>query len=197
MSQAKPRFRTIRDYLAYDDGTNRRYELVKGELVELPTESPQNLEIVMFLITCFLQLGIPYYQLGIKYQIEVSSRSVTAREPDLMVHSEASSAAMSGIPQALIRHEMPAPLLVIEVVSPGEPGTENYNRDYIEKRKEYAVRGISEYWLIDPNRSVVIVLTLDEDEYREMGQFRDRDRVISPAFPTLQLAASQILSAGR
>jgi len=28
------------EYLAYDDGTDTRYELVAGELVEMPPESP-------------------------------------------------------------------------------------------------------------------------------------------------------------
>lgn len=197
MTQAKPRFRTIEDYLAYDDGTAAHYELVDGELVELPTESPQNLQIVMFLIACFLQSGIPYYRLGIKSQIVVPSNTVTAREPDLIVHSEASIAAMNGLTQALIRPEMPAPLLVIEIVSPGEPGTENYDRDYIDKRREYALRGIPEYWLIDPNRRVTIVLVLDGQQYLEVGQFRGHDCITSPLFPELQLIAAQVLNAGQ
>jgi len=33
MTQAKPRFRTIEEYLDYDDGTDTRYELVDGQLV--------------------------------------------------------------------------------------------------------------------------------------------------------------------
>ena len=43
MTQAKPRFRTIDEYLDYDDGTDTRYELVNGELVELPNEKQINL----------------------------------------------------------------------------------------------------------------------------------------------------------
>ena len=33
---------TLEDYLAYDDGTETRYELVDGELIAMPTESPIN-----------------------------------------------------------------------------------------------------------------------------------------------------------
>ncbi|WP_367889252.1 Uma2 family endonuclease [Leptolyngbya iicbica] len=44
---------------------------------------------------------------------------------------------------------MPAPLLVVEVVSPGKV---NEDRDYRYKRSEYATRGIGEYWIIDPSR---------------------------------------------
>lgn len=40
---------TLEEYLNYDDGTDTRYELVDGILVEMPTESPINKTIVMFL----------------------------------------------------------------------------------------------------------------------------------------------------
>ncbi|BAY10229.1 hypothetical protein NIES2098_33950 [Calothrix sp. NIES-2098] len=33
---------TLEEYLAYDDGTDAKYELVDGELVEMPPESDQN-----------------------------------------------------------------------------------------------------------------------------------------------------------
>ena len=37
---------------------------------------------------------------------------------------------------------------------------ENRKRDYLEKRKQYAARGIPEYWIVDPDDAVVIVLKL-------------------------------------
>lgn len=195
MTQAKPRFRTFEEYLSYDDGTDTRYEVVNGELVEMPTESTLNTQIAVFLIAAFLQLGIPYNRLGIKHQIAVSSREVSARAPDLTVHSEESAQAISSRKQALLPFEMPAPVLVVEVVSPGKPGQKNYDRDYVEKRSEYAARGITEYWLVDPNRAVMIVLSLSGGDYQPR-EFRSGDRVISPAFPNLQLIAQQILNAG-
>lgn len=194
MTQAKPRFRTIKDYLNYDDGTDTRYELVNGELIELPNEDPRNLLIARFLLVYFVQMGIVIERVGDKQQIAVTSSEATAREPDLTIHSEASAAAILNQTQSLLTIDMPAPLLVIEVVSPGKPGSKNYDRDYIDKRKEYAARGILEYWLIDPSRSVVTVLYLDGEQYREVGQFQDGDRVVSPTFPEFQLTAEQVLT---
>ncbi|MEP0916294.1 Uma2 family endonuclease [Leptolyngbya sp. DQ-M1] len=195
MTQAKPRFQTIKEYLDYDDGTDTRYELVDGVLVEMGAEKPINTAIAVFLIGYFLQLGIPVSRIDIKHLIAVSSSRVTARDPDLMIHSEASRDAMNRTAQLFLSATMPAPLLVIEVVSPGEPGSDNYNRDYIEKPREYAARGIPEYWLIDPNRAVALVLTLQNDRYQPK-EFRNNDRLVSPTFPNLQLAAAQILEAG-
>lgn len=196
MTQAKPRFTTIEDFLQYDDGTSQRYELVCGELVEMPNESTLNTQIALFLIAMFLQSGIPHTRLGIKQLIAVSSTEVTARDPDLIVHSEASIAAIAGKSQAFLSADMPVPMLVIEIVSPGGPSSENYERDYIEKRREYAMRRIPEYWLIDPNRSVVLILTLIGRSYQER-EFRNSDRIISRTFPELTQTAAQILSAGQ
>ena len=196
MTQAtRPRL-TIEEFLTYDDGTDTRYELVDGVLVEMGAESTINTLIAGFLFATFLQLGIPAYQIGFKQWIAVSDSTATARDPDLIVHSEASFAAIEGSSQALVKAGMPNPLLVVEVVSPGKPGEDNYDRDYVEKPKEYAGRGIPEFWQIDPSRSVVAVLTLKDGNYWSR-EFRGDSRVVSPTFPDLQLTADQILRAGR
>ena len=194
MTQAKPRFRTIEEYLDYDDGTDARYELVDGELVELPNEKQINLLIARFLFLCFVQMGIPFERVGDKQQVSVDSLTVKAREPDLTIITEETRAAMGK--ESLITRDMPAPSLVVEVVSPGKPGEDNCNRDYVEKPKEYAARGIPEFWQVDPSRSVVAVLTLKDGAY-QAREFRGNSRVVSPTFPDLQLTADQILRAGR
>lgn len=45
MTQANLKIATFADYLAYDDGTDRRYELTYGELIEVPPESDENVLI--------------------------------------------------------------------------------------------------------------------------------------------------------
>jgi Uma2 family endonuclease len=196
MTQAKPRFRTLEEYLAYADDTDQRYELVHGELIELPTESDLNVMIAGFLFVALLPF-VPHYLIRRGTELEVNSRSVSCRCPDLMVLSEETLTALAGASRSLVLLNMPAPRLVVEIVSPGEPGTENYDRDYVEKPQEYVARGIPEYWLVDPARQVVIVLFLDGQDYRVVGRFQGRDRVVSPTFSELQLTAEGILRAGR
>jgi Uma2 family endonuclease len=193
MTQAKPRFRTLEEYLDYDDGTDTRYELVNGELVELPNEDPINPTIATVLLAAFLALGIRPRRLAIGHQIEVESDTVSARQPDLVVHTaESIQALLSG--ERIIRLGMPAPLLVVEVVSPGSPSSQNYQRDYVKKPREYAARGIPELWQIDPSRAVVHVLELVNGAYQSRP-FHGDDRILSPQFPSLQLTAAQILAA--
>jgi Uma2 family endonuclease len=195
MTQAKPRFRTIEEYLDYDDGTDTRYELVRGELVELPRESRLNHKIASFLFETFIKLGVSSSLLTIGVQIAVSSQEATAREPDFVVLSEECAIALEGAKSDLITTDMPAPALVVEIVSPGNPGTENYDRDYVEKPTEYAARGIPEFWRVDPSRAVVAVLSLSNGSY-QVREFRGSSAIVSPTFPTLQITAEKILNAG-
>jgi Uma2 family endonuclease len=55
---------TFEEYLAYNDGTDRRYELVDGELVEMPPETPSNSNISKRLFVELLKI-FPFYLFSI------------------------------------------------------------------------------------------------------------------------------------
>ena len=179
---------TLEEYLTYDDGTDRRYELVNGELKEMPSESDLNNQIAMYLISVFIKVvSIRLMRRGT--EIAVSGLRATVRVPDLMILTEESATALADSTRSIITPDMPPPALVVEVVSPGK---ENENRDYRYKRSEYAARGISEYWLIDPKQAQVMILTLVDGLYEE-EIFQGKDCPVSPMFPNLGLTSDQIL----
>jgi Uma2 family endonuclease len=183
-------------YLAYDDGTDTRYELVDGKLFPVLTESTLNTQIAVFLIQTAFEIGIPPYRIGIKHTIELPSQFVTVREPDLIIHSEVSISALKDLEPACLKLLEPNPLLVVEVVSSGDEASDNYQRDYVQKRSGYAARGIPEYWLIDPDRAWVKVGTLVDGVY-EFQDFTGKQVIQSSTFPELPLTAVQILTAGQ
>lgn len=47
---------TFEEYLTHDDGTDKHYEFVGGELIEMPPESPTNSRISFFLALEFSKL---------------------------------------------------------------------------------------------------------------------------------------------
>ncbi|MGI0490383.1 Uma2 family endonuclease [Alkalinema pantanalense CENA528] len=198
MTIATPRRMSLEDYLHYDDGTDTRYELVDGVLVAMGAESTLNNWIAGFLYAYFLQhMGIPFYRLGVKQKIQVNSRFASAREPDLIVHSPESAAAIEGLSEVYLKLTNGVnPWVVIEIGSPGDESSDNYQRDYVQKPIEYAARGIPEYWIIDPERAVVLIGLLQEGTY-PLQAFRDSEAIVSPMFPALTLTANQILKAGR
>ena len=195
MTVVTDRRMTLRDFLTYDDGTGRRYELVDGILVEMASESTINTLIAAFLVKFFFKT-LEFDEVGFKQKIEVTSSHATARDPDLIIHSEDSATAIQGRAEACLFLNEPNPRLVIEVVSPGDETTLNYQRDYLQKPREYANRGIPEMWQIDPSRDRVRVLILEGRIYR-VTQFMGQDTIVSPTFPTLNLTASQVLSPKR
>lgn len=182
---------TLAEYLDYDDGTDKRYELVNGKLIEMPSESDLNNAIAILLLLEFAQF-IPGRLLRRGTEIVVSGSRATTRIPDLLVLTEELVTALSNTPRSIITPDLPPPALVVEVVSPGK---ENQDRDYRYKRSEYAARGIAEYWIVDPERAQIVVLTLVDGLYEE-AVYQSGDRLVSATFPTLELTAKQILQAG-
>jgi Uma2 family endonuclease len=187
----KPRL-TFEEYLTYDDGTDDRYEWIDGVLVAMPTESEFNAWLALALQLYFIRAGLIKPRLTHRYNCEVEvpvfqPKQARNRFPDFVVlrpeHIELTQKRLT------IRLDMPPPVLVMEVVSPGQT---NRERDYEDKRAQYQARGILEYWLLDPEQQIVVVLTLVDGVYQE-ATFRDGDRIISPLFPRFALTAEQVL----
>ncbi|PSB11372.1 hypothetical protein C7B76_23335 [filamentous cyanobacterium CCP2] len=186
------KFMTMEDYLNYDDGTDTRYELVDGELVEMPVESQVNLSIVKYLLFEFAK-HLPIALLATMTEVEVSGKRAKSRVPDLMIHSEESHTALSGGKRAILLRDMPPPALVIEVVSPGQG---NRDHDYRFKRTEYAACGIAEYWIIDPEVQQVTVCLCVNGQYEDTVYQGDTP-IASTVIPDFALSAAQILAFGQ
>ncbi len=190
MTQAKQRFLSFEEYLSYDDGTENLYELFNGELIEVPPESGENVEIATFLLVQFaLTLGHQQVR-GHGLELEVRGEPKN-RYPDLTVIRKEHIQLLKQ--RNTIRLPMPSPLLVVEVVSPGEL---QRDRDYIAKRMQYQDRAIPEYWIVDPQLETVLGLGLTGNSYTEIGTFQGSDRIQSPQFRELSFTPGQIFEVG-
>lgn len=180
----------MEEYLAYDDGTDTRYELVDGKLVEMPPESPKNCDVAAFLFAELLRF-FPFYLIAHKdIEIEVSGRRAKCRLPDLVVHTEESKATLTGSSRNTITRDMPPPALVIEVVS---PGAANRARDYRHKHTEYAARGIAEYWIVDPETQQITVCKWVDGQYEDTV-FTGASCLESDVVPTWELTVDRVFA---
>ncbi len=186
MLQIKHQFQSFEEYLSYDDGTDNFYELFNGELIEMPPESGTNVQIANRLLIFFaLIIGIDLVRgHGLELEVRGEPRN---RYPDLTIIREEHIQQLAK--RNTIRLSMLPPLLVIEVVSPGEL---QRDRDFIAKRLQYQDCGIPEYWIIDPETRTILVLELVGKIYREIGNFASEDLVVSPQFSQLNLKVAQI-----
>ena len=101
--------------------------------------------------------------------------------------------------ESTVIHSVSIPLIV-EVVST------NWEDDYYTKFGNYQAMKIPEYWIADyaalggrkfignPKQPTFFVCELIDDEY-QMTAFRGDERIISPAFPKLNLTAQQVFDA--
>ena len=186
MLALQPRFKSFEEYLAYEDDTEQLYELFNGELIAVPTESGLNFEIATFLLLKFVEM-VGYRRVrGHGLELEVQGEPKN-RFPDLTIIREEHIAQLAK--RNTIRLSMAPPLLVVEVVSPGELQRE---RDYIAKRQQYEACGIPEYWIVDPQTQTVLVLALTAGCYQEVGNFGETMAIESPTFPHLDLTVNEL-----
>ena len=187
---ARTQLLTLQEYLESNQVTEKHYELVAGELIQMPPESPQNAEIAIKLLLIFARFVSPRLLRCKDTEIVISGTRATVRLPDLMVLTEDLANDLYNSKRSTITIDMLPPALVVEVVSPGKV---NRDRDYRYKRSEYAARGIAEYWIVDPQENMVTVLICDRGLYQEKV-YRGNESIYSPLFPQLQITTRQIFS---
>jgi Uma2 family endonuclease len=150
---------TEQEYLALD--TNHLIEFSDGylEFLPMPTQSHQ---FIVFFLQRLLWAFVTERQLGVVLgaPMRVRLESGKYREPDILFMA-AEHAHLRG------EQYWSGADLVMEVVSPDDP-----DRDYIQKRQDYAEVGVTEYWIVDPRQQLITILTLDSGVYRVHGEFR-------------------------
>jgi Uma2 family endonuclease len=197
MTQAKLRFTTFEEYLAYSSNVEGRFQLIDGGLTELPPESELNNFIANHLQFLLVIAKVAPLRLIRIHTLELQVPVLNRKDPmncfpDLAVLREEHILLTER--RLTITRDMPPPRLIAEVVSPSQT---NRDRDYINKRAQYAAIGVGEYWLIDPSTQMIVVLELRGDTYGEVGAFRGSERILSPTFPELALTAEQVFQAER
>ena len=185
---------TFEEYLTYDDGTDTRYELVRGELVLIGIGSGLHGAIAKFLEQVFdaaitkLERQWTAQRGAVGVRSPRAGRWDTSRIPDVVVMPQDQWELLRHR-EAVIELNESAPLLVVEIVSESTK-----TEDYRHKRAEYNVLEIAEYWIVDPLAMQVTICALEEGLY-EAAVFMGSDPITSQIFPELQLTAEQILTA--
>ncbi len=188
MTVATERKLSIAEYLAYEDGSDDRFELVDGELFKMALGTGRHSDISDFLVDEFRaevkRMGVPWIakMMSIAVQSPRGTRWETARIPDVVVLPLEQWEGMSDREAFIPLNESP-PLLVVEVVS-----ASTIAMDYRTKYAEYAVLDIPEYWIVDPLESKVTVCTLSEGFYANQVFAADQP-IGAPTFPGLKLTA--------
>lgn len=186
MTKTPTKITTLEEYLDFDDGTDKHYELEDGVLVEMPPGTGKHEAIITLLLVRFF---LEIQKMGLPLQPRPNGTEVLTnkqpRRPDVCVITNEQAKSIENT-SAILKT---APILIVEVVSP-----ESVDRDYNQKTSEYAAIGVGEYWIVDPLESRVTVCLLVQGSYKQTV-FTGKQKIVSQTFPELTLTTEQVLSA--
>jgi Uma2 family endonuclease len=171
------------EYLALD--TNHLVEFSDGRVEVLPMPSDRHQAIVTFFLLAFVTYAKKAGGIVRPAPLRVRLWPGKVREPDVVFLLAEHDAW---------RHEeyWEGADVVVEVVS---GSSQDRRRDLVTKRQEYAQAGISEYWIVDPDRATITVLTLVGSEYGEHGRFTRNEVATSRHLPGFWVAVNEALDA--
>ncbi len=183
MAQTKPAGTwTYEDLLSLPED-DRRYEIIEGELYEMPSPSWAHASVVANLILMLIPIVA---RLGGRWRtapLDVFFQGADPVQPDIVVLLPDSRA------HPIERGLDGPPDLLIEVLSPSNRG-----HDLLLKRSLYARAGVREYWLVDPEARTIEVLALDRDALHLTVAASGNETPISPLLGPLSLTAADLFT---
>jgi Uma2 family endonuclease len=183
MAQAKPAGTwTYADLLTLpDDG--RRYEIIEGELYEMPAPSWAHATVIANLISALIPLVVKLDGLWRTAPLDVFFQGADPVQPDIIVLLPESQALPTE------RGVEGPPDILIEVLSPSNRG-----HDLLTKRALYARAGVREYWLVDPEARTIEILALDRDAFHLAVAVAGDETPVSPLLGTLPITAAALFA---
>jgi Uma2 family endonuclease len=175
---------TYDDFVLFpDDG--KRHELIDGEHYVTASPNTKHQQVLLelaFLIRSWLE-DHPVGRLFVA-PLDIVLSQFDVVEPDLLYLSHERAAEV-----LTEQHLRGAPELVVEI---GSPSTRQ--RDETIKRRLYERKGVSEYWVVDPELDVVRVYRRDGERFaRPLELSREAgDTLTTPLFPGLDLSLNRI-----
>lgn len=197
---------TFEDFLTWDDGSGRSFELWDGRPVPLSEPNANHEDLIQRLCTYLEQFcqtqPLPYV---VRQSKQVRLRTVggekeRSRKADIVIFDQGEWQRMKGLTRSAAAYV--APPGVIGVVST------NWKDDYLTKLAEYEDLGVQEYFIIDyaafggvryigsPKQPTVTIYSLEHGEYLPGKVFRGQEQIESVLFPQIPLTAAQIFAMG-
>jgi Uma2 family endonuclease len=160
----------------------RRYEIIEGELYEMPAP---NWDHAVTILNLLLLLAPVVQALGGRLAtapVNVFFPGADPVQPDILVLLPGWGGQLQQ------RGPQGVPDLLIEIISPFNP-----DHDLMTKRALYSRAGVREYWIVDPAKQTVEILALDRGRFRTQQIASGTDQVSSPllaaSFPVTAIFA--------
>ena len=170
------------DYLVWK--IKERVELLKGKILEMSAPSPihqeisGNLQGALFVFLKNSRCKLYTAPFDVRFPQKGESQVYTVVQPDLCVVCDFEKIDSKGC--------VGAPDLVVEILSPG-----NSKKEMKSKFALYQEEGVREYWIVDPDRELVLVYVAENKKFRPTLPITD-DYVRSTIFPNFSIHTADI-----
>ncbi|MBF0492200.1 MAG: Uma2 family endonuclease [Deltaproteobacteria bacterium] len=180
MAQAQKIKFSYEDYLLMPE--DKRYELIDGDLLMTPSPSWKHQTAISRLFEKINKFVRSKKMGEVRFApLDVFLSPEDVVQPDLLFLSK------DRLKQVTERNIQGAPDLVVEVLS---PGTEQ--RDRLVKRKLYSRFGVKEYWIVDPERKNIEVITWEGSDFKTFQVFPENALFKSPLMEGLSFHIKEI-----
>ncbi len=173
---------TLEEFLEAEVEEGYRYELARGllEVSNVPNDPHRQVVSNLYSAIGFYRQThtdiVRTFGGGAEFQF-LLPRMISGRHPDLAV-------VLRGAPRDWRGRTLP--VLAAEVVSQS-----SIKRDYETKREEYLAYGLLEYWIVDPLKRQVTVLTRHGDAWHEIV-LRDQQVITSVVLPGFATTVAEL-----
>ncbi|MBD2168832.1 Uma2 family endonuclease [Calothrix membranacea FACHB-236] len=206
---------TFEEFLAWDDGSDREFELLDGIPVPLSEPNANHEDLIQrlcaYLENYCQENNLPYVSRQSK-QVRLKTappEKEKSRKADIVIFARDEWQRMKTLSSSAAAY-IPPPG-IIEVVS------NNWKDDYLTKLAEYVGRspsrrvdlGVLEYIIVDyaafggirfigsPKQPTITIYQLEDGEYLPPKVFQGNNRIDSRLFPNIPLTAEQIFAMSR
>jgi Uma2 family endonuclease len=173
---------TYEDYTRLPDN-GMRYEVIQGELYMSPAPSPKHQRIIAALYG-YLWEYLKNQPVGEAFfaPIDVKLPNLaTPVQPDLLFIA---NEQLSIVKEKFIEG---VPDLVVEVISPTSA-----THDRTTKFSIYAMAGVREYWIVDPDARTIEINVLRGQAYAPLGNFGPEDQTRSEVLTDFSVQVGEV-----
>ena len=174
---------TYDDYLVLTN-SDKRYEVIEGEISVTPAPSPRHQEIQADLCARMVP-HVREQQLGKVYisPIDVVLSMVDIVQPDILF------VAKDRMHIVAKRNIVGIPNLIAEILSPS-----SVQRDRVEKVDLYQRFGLPEYWIVDPDSETVELYLSAANRLEKVETLKTGEKLRSRQIPGLVLELTELFS---
>ena len=172
---------TVEEFMNLDDDDRYRHELIKGELLTMPSPKPLHGRVVANLVI-LLGIHVKANRLG---DVHAESGYHLERDPDTVLGPDVSFISAERVDRTDEHYYDGPPDLAIEVVSPGD------RKAYVERKLTlYIESGTRSVWIVNPRRRTVEVVSSLNDR----KTLHEDDELVDPTVPGFRVQVSEIFA---